>query len=96
MSLQSRGEEEHVEYSKEIAWVPDHAGIDGNNQADELAKAGCRLPYFTPPGIVPTDAKIALKPIALSMLQSEWTTSCSESGIALHLREIRVEIEKWP
>ena len=66
------------------------------NQADELAKAGFRLPYFTQPGIVHTDAKIALKPVAVSMWQSDWTTGCSESGIGPHMREIRVEIEEWP
>ena len=30
------------------------------------------------------------------MWQSEWTTRCSESEIELHIREIKIEIGKWP
>ena len=46
-------------------WIPGHAGIDGNNQADVAIYGNirCWLPYFPRPGIVHNDAKISLKTV---------------------------------
>ncbi|PWI65420.1 hypothetical protein PCL_07021 [Purpureocillium lilacinum] len=40
----------------EVRWIPGLAGIPGNEEADDLAKAGCLLPE--PPGAVPSLAHL--------------------------------------
>lgn len=59
-------------HSVTVCWVPGHAGIEGNEKADELARNGSGSPFIGPEPCVP------IAPSTQHLTMKRWKANCFE------------------
>ena len=72
-------------------WIPGHSELEGNIQADQLAKAACSLPVITPSALSPQEASnVALKAVSRAA-QDNWDVETK----GRHTHKIKPFLKKW-
>ena len=77
-------------YRVQLCWIPAHVGIDGNEMADQAAKAAVNLPLLQN-DLPISDWLPLLRPSITSTWQSEW--SCQPPSVKL--RSIKPNVHPW-
>ena len=78
---------------KEIVflWVPGHAGIPGNNEADRLAKSGLQIEKITN---IPLTPEEAIRPVKAAIHRKNQVLWDSETK-GRHMHSIKPQIREW-
>lgn len=78
------GRSNHLSLSMQFGWVKAHVGIEGNEHADRMAKAGCReslLPQITEGGVRARWKDIRGRGWAATGLGMGWVVLCSRRAV---------------
>ena len=75
-----------------IQWIPSHVGVDGNEMADEIARAGHTNDHLIPAALDISDVKILVK----RAQHTRWQRIYDVGKQNIHIGPIKPTIEKWP
>ena len=82
-------------YPVVIQYVPGHKGIEGNETADLVAKAGHNLEIYTDTPVGRNDKSRLLEDLLRNQWQEHWYNTMRISGKGNHLFKIKMKIEEW-